>query len=81
MQKLLYVNAKLKPAPKSPEVKVKAKVKLSKLKEVKIVSKPIKKDPKIESYNEYESINPGKRAVYRGKETKGFLEWKKNQKS
>ena len=81
--KLHEVKAKLKPVPKSPEIKVKAKPKPkpSKLKEVKIVSKPIKKDPKIESYNEYESINPGKRAVYRGKETKGFLEWKKNQKS
>jgi len=77
------IKAKLKPVPKSPEVKDKAKPKpkLSRLKEVKLVSKPIKKDPKIESYNEYESIHPGKRAIFRGKETKGFLEWKKKQKA
>ncbi len=79
--KPLEVKAKPKLEPKPLEVKVKskseAKPKPTRLKEVKIASKPIKKDPKIELYNKYEKINPGKRAVYRGKETKGFLEWKK----
>ena len=72
-------KTKLTPTPKSSKVvvKQKPKVKPSILKEVKIASKPIKKDPKIELYNKYEKVNPGKRAVYRGKETKGFLEWKK----
>ncbi len=42
----------------------------------KIGSTPIKKDPKIELYNRYERENSGKRAVYRGKETKGFIAWK-----
>jgi small GTP-binding protein len=57
--------------------KPKAKPSKPKLTKVKIASKPIKKDPKIELYNRYERLKPGKRAVYRGKETKGFLEWKK----
>jgi len=70
--KPLGVKAKPKPEPKLSKVKPKP----SRLKKVKIESKPIKKDPKIELYNRYERINPGKRAVYRGKETKGFLEWK-----
>ena len=80
-------EVKVKTAPKEKvtpaiveEVKVKAapkeKVTPSKLKKVKIGSTPIKKDPKIELYNNYERENPGKRAVYRGKETKGFLTWK-----
>ncbi len=68
------LKAKLKPIPKLPEVKKKPKP--TKIKEVKVVAKPIKRDPKIELYNKYEKKNPGKRAVYRGKETKGFLEWK-----
>jgi small GTP-binding protein len=46
------------------------------LSEVKIAAKPIKKDPKIESYNRYERENKGRRAVFRGKETKGYLAWK-----
>jgi small GTP-binding protein len=48
-----------------------------KLKKIAIGQKPIKKDSKIELYNKYERENPGKRAVYRGRETKGFLTWKK----
>ncbi len=52
-----------------------------KLKRVKIGSAPIKKDPKIELYNSYERENPGKRAVYRGKETKGFLAWREQKKN
>ena len=52
-----------------------------KLKRVKIGSTPIKKDPKIELYNRYERENPGRRAVYRGKETKGFMAWKEQKKN
>ena len=52
-----------------------------KLKRVKIGSTQIKKDPKIELYNRYEREKPGKRAVYRGKETKGFLAWKEQRKN
>jgi small GTP-binding protein len=70
---------KLKPPEVKPTLKSKPKPSKTQLKEVKIASKPIKKDPKIEIYNEYERLNPGRRAVYRGKETKGFLEWKKNK--
>jgi small GTP-binding protein len=77
------LKVKTKPKPKPLEVKVKAKPKPSnlKLKTVKITSKPIKKDPKVELHIQYEKINPGKRAIFRGKETKGFLEWKNKQKS
>jgi small GTP-binding protein len=83
--KPLEVKPKPKPKPKPLEIKPKPKTEPKssklKLKEVKISSKPIKKDPKIELYKEYERINTRKRAIYRGKETKGFLEWKKKQKS
>ena len=79
------VKAKTAPKLKVSLVKVdKAKVKATpkikatppRFKKVKIGSTPIKKDPKIELYNRFERENPGKRAVYRGRETKGFLAWK-----
>ena len=73
------------PPKKVKEVKAEkiigSKPSLPKLKRVKIGSSPIKKDPKIELYNIYERENPGKRAVYRGKETKGFLAWKEQSKN
>ncbi len=51
------------------------------LKTIKVESKHINIDQKIELYDKYEKTNPGKKAVFRGKETKSFLEWKKKQKS
>ncbi len=61
----------------TPKPKPKPKPSPLKLKKIKIAATPIKKDKKIELYNKYEKENPGKRAVYRGKATKGFLAWKK----
>ena len=92
MQKLKVISTrvekvKAKTAPKlkvslvkveKAKVKARPKIKATppRLKKVKIGSTPIKKDPKIELYNRFERENPGKRAVYRGKETKGFMAWK-----
>ena len=61
----------------TPKPKPKPKPSPLKLKKIKIAATPIKKDKKIEIYNKYEKENRGKRAVFRGKETKGFLAWKK----
>ncbi|MHA2087115.1 MAG: hypothetical protein ACW972_02485, partial [Promethearchaeota archaeon] len=71
VSKPLEVIYKTKPKPKTSKPK---------LKPVNNESKQINIDQKIELYEKYEKSNPRKKAVYRGKETKGFLEWKKNQK-
>lgn len=78
---LQTLGVKPKPKPELQALEVKPKPSKPRIEKVKIISKPVKKDPKIELYNKYERTNPGKRAVYRGKETKDFLEWKKKQKS
>ena len=39
-------------------------------------SKPKKQISQDNLYQQYEKENPKKKAIWRGKETKGFLEWK-----
>ena len=47
-------------------------------KEISIKSKSTEGITQDDLYLRYEKENPRKKAVWRGKETKGFLEWKKN---
>ncbi|MFX1338903.1 MAG: Rab family GTPase [Promethearchaeota archaeon] len=47
-------------------------------KEVSVKSKSTKDIPQNDLYLLYENENPKKKALWRGKETKGFLEWKNN---
>ena len=64
-------------------VKIISKTKKEQSKQVKEVTQPEKKeikqkvDPQINLYTIYEEENPGKKAKWRGKETKVFLAWKK----
>lgn len=64
-------------------VKIISKTKEEQSKQVKKVNqlekKDIKKkvDPQINLYKIYEEENPGKKAIWRSKETKDFLAWKK----
>jgi len=64
-------------------VKIISKTKEEQSTQVKKVNQIVKKDiekkvePQINLYKIYEEENPGKKAIWRSKETKDFLSWKK----
>ena len=47
-------------------------------KKIEVIERPSKIVVEKDLYQKYENENPGKKAIWRGKETKDFLEWKKN---
>ena len=59
---------------RSNEVKVEKKT----IKKIEVSEHPGKIVVEKNLYKKYENENPGKKAIWRGNETKDFLEWKKN---